>query len=80
MIEMKQGHRAILREVLRGLDAEIPATELDAIAVFIISGLEGLSLERLDRGDSPALRRAREIFIDVGDAAIERHSARPRAP
>lgn len=71
MIEMKEGHRAILREVLRGLDAEIAADELDAIAIFIISGLEGLSLERLDRGDSPALRRASEIFIGASIAAIE---------
>lgn len=71
MLEMKEGHRAILREVLRGLDAEIAADELDAIAIFIISGLEGLSLERLDRGDSRALRRAREIFIRSAIDAVE---------
>jgi AcrR family transcriptional regulator len=74
MLEMKEGHRAIVREVLRGLDAEIAADELDAIAIFIISGLEGLSLERLDRGDSPALRRAREIFIRSAiDAIVAGH-------
>ena len=72
MIEMKQGHRSILRQVLRGLEQPIGERELDAIAIFIISGLEGLSLERLDRGDSPALQRAREIFIDSATAAIER--------
>jgi AcrR family transcriptional regulator len=71
MLEMKEGHRAILREVLRGLDAEIAADELDAVAIFIISGLEGMSLERLDRGDSPALRRARELFIEAATHAIE---------
>ncbi len=71
MLEMKEGHRAILREILRGLDAEIPDDELDAIAIFIISGLEGMSLERLDRGDSPALRRARELFISAAIDAIE---------
>jgi AcrR family transcriptional regulator len=71
MLEMKEGHRAIAREVLRGLDTEIAADELDAIAIFIIAGLEGLSLERLDRGDSPALRRAREIFIHSAIDAIE---------
>jgi AcrR family transcriptional regulator len=76
MLEMKEGHRAIAREVLRGLDTEIAADELDAIAIFIISGLEGLSLERLDRGDSPALRRAREIFIRSAIDAIE--AGRPR--
>jgi AcrR family transcriptional regulator len=71
MLEMKEGHRAILREVLRGLDAEIAADELDAVAIFIIAGLEGMSLERLDRGDSPALRRARELFIAAATHAIE---------
>jgi AcrR family transcriptional regulator len=73
MLEMKQGHRAILREVLRGLPQRIPAAELDAIALYVISGLEGLSLERLDRGDSAALRRAREIFIESATATIEHH-------
>jgi AcrR family transcriptional regulator len=75
MLEMKEGHRAIAREVLRGLEMEIAADELDAIAIFIISGLEGLPLERLDRGDSPALRRAREIFIRSAIEAIESGSS-----
>lgn len=72
MIEMKQGHRAIVREVIRGLGLKLAPSELDAIAIYVISGLEGLSLERLDSGDSPALRRAGEIFIDSATAAIER--------
>ena len=80
MIEMKQGHRAILREVLRGLELKIPPNELDAIAVYVISGLEGLSLERLDRGDSAGAARAREIFIESATAAIERHPRDARAP
>jgi AcrR family transcriptional regulator len=75
MIEMKQGHRAILRELIRGLELKIAPAELDAIAIYLISGLEGLSLERLDRGDSPPLRRAAEIFIDSATAAIERRPA-----
>jgi AcrR family transcriptional regulator len=72
MIEMKQGHRAIVRELLRGLDLGIRAAELGGIAVFIVVGLEGLALERLDRGDSPALKRARGIFVDAAVTAIER--------
>jgi AcrR family transcriptional regulator len=72
MLEMKLGHRAILRELLRGLDLDLGAAELDGITVFLVAGLEGLSLERLDRGDSPALKRARRIFVDSAVAAIER--------
>ena len=73
MLEMKQGHRAVLREVLRGLDRKIGEADLDAITVFIIAGLEGFSLERLGRGDTGELARARELFIDAATAAIERH-------
>jgi AcrR family transcriptional regulator len=71
MLEMKQGHRAILRELLRGLGLGLRAPELDAIAIFLVAGLEGLSLERLDRGDSAELDRARQMFIDGAVAAIE---------
>ena len=72
MVEMKRGHRAILRELIRPLGLGIGAAELDAIAIYLIAGLEGLSLERLDRGDGPALTRAREIFVRSGAAAIDR--------
>jgi AcrR family transcriptional regulator len=72
MIEMKQGHRAILRELLRELGLGLEGEQLDGIAIFLIAGLEGLSLERLDRGDSPALAQASEIFIASAVAAIER--------
>ena len=72
MIEMKQGHRAILRELLRGLGLGHRPAQLDGIAIFIIAGLEGLSLERLDRGDSAGLARANRIFIDSAVGAIER--------
>ena len=72
MVEMKQGHRAILRERIAGLEPGLAADELDAIAIYVQSGLEGLSLERLDRGDTEALRRASEILIAGAVAAIER--------
>ena len=72
MVEMKRGHRAILRELIRSLGLGIGAAELDGISTYLIAGLEGLSLERLDHGDGPALERAREIFVRSGAAAIDR--------
>jgi AcrR family transcriptional regulator len=63
MSEMKEGHRAILRELLRALDDGPPARDLDAFAIYLVAGLEGLSLERLERGETAALRRARELFV-----------------
>ena len=70
MREMKQGYRAILRELLRGLRDAPPARDLDGIVVFLIAGLEGLSLERLERGETAELRRAREHFIAAAGAVL----------
>jgi AcrR family transcriptional regulator len=61
MAEMRHGYRAVLEELLRGLGVKRAATE--AAAVYLIACLEGLALEQLERGETPALRRAREIFV-----------------
>jgi AcrR family transcriptional regulator len=63
MSEMKESHRAVIRGLLRGLDDGPPARDLDAFAIYLIAGLEGLSLERLERGETRDLRRARELFV-----------------
>ena len=62
----------IVRELLRSLGLGIADAEVEGLAIFLIAGLEGLSLERLDRGDSPALSRARRLFVESATAAIER--------
>lgn len=64
--------RAVMREA-RGLwrtmlaqllaDAGMPATAAEAAAVSVIAAFDGLALEWLDRGDTPALGRARELAI-----------------
>jgi hypothetical protein len=38
--------------------------------VYVLAGLEGLALERLDRGETPALKRARELFVRSAGAAL----------
>ena len=75
MREMKQGYREILRGLLRGLDERPAAGELEGIVVFLIAGLEGLALERLERGDTAELRRARAHFVDASSGLL-----RPRRP
>jgi AcrR family transcriptional regulator len=68
--EMKEGFRAILRELLRALDDGPPRRDLDGVAVFLLAGLEGLALERLDRGETPELRRARTLFARSAAAVV----------
>jgi AcrR family transcriptional regulator len=68
--EMKAGYRGILRELLRGLDHTPPARDLDAIVVYLIAGLEGLSLERLERGETAQLRGARDLFVSSASAVV----------
>jgi hypothetical protein len=33
------------------------------VAVLVIAGIEGLSLERIERGETAELGRARELFV-----------------
>jgi AcrR family transcriptional regulator len=61
MAEMRAAYRAVLEELLRELGVKRSATE--SVAIFLIATLEGLALEQLERGETPALRRARELFL-----------------
>jgi len=70
MAETKVTFRATLSELMRGLGDGPPESELEATAVFLVAGIEGLALEHLDRGASPALARARRIFETSAAAAI----------
>lgn len=63
MTEVKEGHRAVLAERLESGD---PA----AAAVYVIAALEGFALERLERGETPELRRAREWFLESAPGII----------
>jgi AcrR family transcriptional regulator len=70
MREMKANFRATLRELL-GVIADGPAPrDRDAVAVFLVAGVEGLALERLDRGETPELRKARALWTRSAVAAI----------
>lgn len=57
--------RALWRTTLQQLlqAAGMPVTAAEAAAVSVISTFDGLALEWLDRGETPALSRARELAI-----------------
>jgi AcrR family transcriptional regulator len=69
--EMKQGYRDVVRAVLaRVKDGPTRSSDAEAAAVYLIACLEGLALEQLERGESPALERAREMFVRSAPSAI----------
>ena len=70
MANTKVSFRETLSELMRRLDDGPPAGELEAAAVFLIAGLEGLALEHLDRGATPALDSARRMFERSAAAVI----------
>lgn len=61
MAEMRDGFRGVLSELLRSLGVRRGAAE--PAAIYMIACLEGLALEQLERGNTPALGRARELFV-----------------
>lgn len=63
MQEMKATWRSVLGRLLLATDDGPSEGEVEALAVYVIAGLEGLMLERLDRGETPSLAGARELFV-----------------
>jgi hypothetical protein len=55
--------RAVLMELLGDTEPRVPARRIEPLAVLIGAGIEGLALERIQVGETPALRRARELFV-----------------
>lgn len=62
MRQIKAGWRQVLTELLGEPD--------ETAAVLVIAGLEGLCLERIERGDTDEVRRARERFIRAASAEL----------
>ncbi len=72
--EMKQGYRDVIGQVLaRVKDGPKRSSDADGAAVYLIACLEGLALEQLERGESPALQRAREMFVRSAPSAVGGH-------
>lgn len=72
MTEMKDGWRTLLAGVL-GDAADGPTPKrAESGAVFVLAGLDGLALERLSTGETPALKAAQEMFVKAAAAALSR--------
>ena len=72
MSEMKQGWRTLLAAVLREAEDGPASLRAEAGAVFVLTGLDGLALEHLDTGPTPALKAAQEMFVKSAADALSR--------
>ena len=71
MREMKDTWRNVLTGLLmEAEDGPALATTAETAAVYLIASLEGLMLERLDRGETEALDGALELFVHSARAAV----------
>jgi hypothetical protein len=68
MLDMRALWRRTLTELVRAGEGAV---------VFAMAALDGLALERLERGESPALDEAKELFVRSAVAAL---SEPPRTP
>lgn len=72
MREMKDSWREVVTELLLAAEDGPAPRAAEASAVYVIAGLEGLALERLDRGETKALAGALEMFVASTTAAVSR--------
>lgn len=55
--------RSVLMDLLRDTNPQVPAGRIEPLAILIGAGIEGLALERIQAGETPALSGARELFV-----------------
>jgi AcrR family transcriptional regulator len=67
--EVNDAWREILSKLLRDAEDGPPAARARTLALMVNAGTQGLALERIERGPTPELRRARELFIRGAVAA-----------
>lgn len=70
MREMKASWRQVTAELLTAAEDGPSKRDAEAASIYVLAGIEGLVLERLDRGETPALRRAMRMFVNAAAAAL----------
>ena len=73
--EVNDGWREILTDLLRNAEDGPPPAQARTLALMINACIQGLALERIERGPTPELKRARELFVKGAVAAAS--PARP---
>ena len=64
----EQWREVLVRQLIEASDGLSPA-RARVLTVMIIAGMQGMTLERIERGATPERKRARELFIRSAVAA-----------
>jgi AcrR family transcriptional regulator len=61
--EVNEQWREVLVRLLTEASDGLPPARARVLTVMVISGMQGMTLERIERGATPERKRARELFI-----------------
>jgi AcrR family transcriptional regulator len=67
--EVNEQWRVVLMRLLNEASDGLPSARARVLTVMVIAGMQGLTLERIERGATPEGRRARELFVRSAVAA-----------
>ena len=67
--EVNEQWREVLVRLLTEASDGLPRPRARVLTVMVISGMQGMTLERIERGATPERKRARELFIRSAVAA-----------
>jgi AcrR family transcriptional regulator len=67
--QVNEQWRGVLTDLLTGASDGLPIARARVLTLMVIAGVQGLALERIERGTTPELRKARELFVRSAVAA-----------
>jgi len=70
MREMKASWRQVTAGLLTAAEDGPAKRDAEAAGIYVLAGIEGLVLERLDRGETRALKRAMRMFVNSAARAL----------
>jgi hypothetical protein len=70
MREMKASWRQVTAGLLTAAQDGPAKRDAEAAGIYVLAGIEGLVLERLDRGETRALKRAMRMFVNSAASAL----------
>ena len=70
MRELKASWRTVTAGLVTAAKDGPRKHDAEAAGIYVLAGIEGLVLERLDRGETRALKRAMRMFVSSAGAAL----------